>query len=433
MPASKQLLLSDEFDLPKVNYERDGNYVTRSLKIGNKFFEERIVASNYHANPQKDFFRSFLEAPFKTENVSTSARPKLTYVDLFCGGGGLSLGTHNAANFLGYTPRLAAAVDMDGAALSLVKEHFKPALVKNCPVEDLVKYEIDAGGVFANFKVDPAVVDPQIAQLKNRVDLLVGGPPCQGHSNLNNKTRRSDPRNLLYFIMPAMAIALDIPMVLIENVRSIKFADEDVVEITKRIFQANGYSVCEAILNASEFGVAQNRVRHFMLARKGPSIELPMFANAFKTEANTFSDVAKDLLPLSGAMREIEKIGELSSENKIRIDFLHDNEIYNLPNHVRPDCHKGGNSYPSVYGRIFEDQPFNTITTGFSSPGRGRYVHPFERRVINVREAGRAQAFPDWYWEKAISLGFKRANFTKIIGDAVPSLFVYPLLTSLML
>jgi DNA (cytosine-5)-methyltransferase 1 len=72
-----------------------------------------------------------------------------------------------------------------------------------------------------------------------------------------------------------------------------------------------------------------------------------------------------------------------------------------------------------------------TVTTGFSSPGRGRYIHPHEKRVVNIREAGRIQGFPDWYWQPALNLGFKRAYYNKVIGDAVPSLFAYPLMASL--
>jgi DNA (cytosine-5)-methyltransferase 1 len=72
-----------------------------------------------------------------------------------------------------------------------------------------------------------------------------------------------------------------------------------------------------------------------------------------------------------------------------------------------------------------------TITTGFGSPGRGRYIHPYERRPISIREAGRVQAFPDWYWEKAVDLSLSRSNFQKIVGDAVPSLLVYPLMAAL--
>ena len=73
-----------------------------------------------------------------------------------------------------------------------------------------------------------------------------------------------------------------------------------------------------------------------------------------------------------------------------------------------------------------------TITTGFGSPGRGRFIHPHERRTINAREAGRAQAFPDWYWNSVDELNLTKNSLYKIIGDAVPSLIVIPLVASIL-
>ncbi|MXW69195.1 MAG: DNA cytosine methyltransferase, partial [Acidimicrobiia bacterium] len=63
----------------------------------------------------------------------------------------------------------------------------------------------------------------------------------------------------------------------------------------------------------------------------------------------------------------------------------------------RPPSHQNGTSYGSVYGRMLEDRPAPTLTTGFMSPGRGRYVHPTRRRTLTLREAARIQGFPDNY------------------------------------
>ena len=67
---------------------------------------------------------------------------------------------------------------------------------------------------------------------------------------------------------------------------------------------------------------------------------------------------------------------QLSEENLRRIDWLFDNEEYDLPNAERPDCHKEGTSYKAVYGRLRADRPSPIITTGFMTPGHGRYIHP---------------------------------------------------------
>ena len=100
--------------------------------------------------------------------------------------------------------------------------------------------------------------------------------------------------------------------------------------------------------------------------------------------------------------------------------MLVENDEYDLPNHLRPDCHKNGHTYPAVYGRMRWDQPSHTITAGFTSNGQGRFTHPdaFPGRTITPHEAARIQTFPDWF-DFATS---KRGTLKKAIGNAVPPL-----------
>ena len=412
-----------------VNYFRDGRYVVRELKTSSATYSERVISSSSTASEEKDFFVSSLNSKLQTDTPLTQ---KINYIDLFCGGGGLSLGVQSAARFFGYDPRLCLAADIDTAALELVKKHFKPIYTRHKSVEELLQFEVDYTGTLNRFISEPKVTDSQLSVLKGRVDLLVGGPPCQGHSNLNNKTRRFDPRNLLYMIMPAFAVALDIPNIIIENVQTITRARENVVGLTKSILHHYGYSVEEYKLVASDFGVAQSRVRHFLIASKTRNLTSMSYNSCFKTRELTFQDACSVMPALPDNLSIIEEVGKLSKENIERINYLHDNNVDDLPNFVRPDCHKNGHTYQSVYGRIKADLPMTTITTGFASPGRGRYTHPTERRPISIREAGRVQAFPDWYWEPTIDLGWKKARYQKVIGDAVPSQFAYPLMANLL-
>jgi DNA (cytosine-5)-methyltransferase 1 len=88
--------------------------------------------------------------------------------------------------------------------------------------------------------------------------------------------------------------------------------------------------------------------------------------------------------------------GRVSKRSARRIAFLFDEKRYNLPNRLRPKCHRdGGHTYLSMYGRLRWDSPAQTITTGFGSMGQGRYVHPARRRTITPHEAARLQTFPD--------------------------------------
>jgi len=111
----------------------------------------------------------------------------------------------------------------------------------------------------------------------------------------------------------------------------------------------------------------------------------------------------------------------LSDENRARIDWLFDNDEFNLPPSERPECHQDGTTYNAVYGRLFRDKPAPTITSGFMTPGRGRYIHPTERRTLTPREAARIQGFPDNYvFHPDSSRPSSKAQLGKWIGDAVP-------------
>lgn len=119
-------------------------------------------------------------------------------------------------------------------------------------------------------------------------------------------------------------------------------------------------------------------------------------------------------------------VPQLSEENQRRVNFLFDEDVYNLPNEIRPDCHKDGTTYGAVYGRMHWDRPAPTITGGFLSPGRGRFTHPRLRRVLTPIEASRVQGFPDWF-RMAGPTGQdpSRSELSKWIGDAVPPILGY--------
>ncbi len=105
-------------------------------------------------------------------------------------------------------------------------------------------------------------------QIVGEVDVVLAGPPCQGHSNLNNHTRRTDLRNDLYLTVPAVAIALDAPVVIIENVPAVVHDRTGVVASTVTLFEEAGYTVEQGVLKADQMGWAQRRSRFFLIARR---------------------------------------------------------------------------------------------------------------------------------------------------------------------
>jgi DNA (cytosine-5)-methyltransferase 1 len=92
--------------------------------------------------------------------------------------------------------------------------------------------------------------------------------------------------------------------------------------------------------------------------------------------------------------------------------------------HMRPDCHKEGTSYGAVYGRMRWDAPAPTLTTGFLTTGRGRFIHPKRPRTITPREAARLQGFPDWFDFIGTEMPARR-DLAKWIGNAVPTVLGY--------
>jgi DNA (cytosine-5)-methyltransferase 1 len=174
------------------------------------------------------------------------------------------------------------------------------------------------------------------------------------------------------------------------------------------------------VLAADKLGWPQTRRRFFVVARRGSiPLDLGRVANGL-IDAPRSVLWGLDCLPTEDPpfMRETP---EPSEENRRRIDWLFDNDEYDLALSERPDCHKEGTTYKGVYGRMRADQPAPTLTTGFMTSGRGRFVHPLERRVLTAREAARLQGFPDTYaFADRGSPPPSRKSLTKWIGDAVP-------------
>jgi DNA (cytosine-5)-methyltransferase 1 len=187
-------------------------------------------------------------------------------------------------------------------------------------------------------------------------------------------------------------------------------------------------------------GGAQTRKRYFLIASRvaEPAGELSIkdVAKGLKHGARSLQWAIGDLLsdPKAEVKTNImDTTPMLSADNLIRIHHLFDNDLYDLPDAVRPDCHKNGHTYPSVYGRLWWDKPSQTITTGFLTPGRGRYVHPLRPRVITPHEAARIQSFPDTFsFVVDAANPPSRAGIQKWIGDAVPPLLGYAATLPLM-
>jgi DNA (cytosine-5)-methyltransferase 1 len=348
-------------------------------------------------------------------------RQRLRAVDLFCAAGGMSLGLQYAARAIGVDVDVALAADVDADALAIYVTNHRPAKASVADVQSLVRYKVSGRGEAARWGIRPSLVDAHLRVFLKSVDILIAGPPCQGHSSFNNKTRRSDARNLLYVTAAAFAVASRVKLCVIENVPDVQRDQYEVVKTARALLESEGYSVSDAVLSANEYGVGQRRRRHFLVAVRGPgdAMDLPAALQGLSQSSMTLRRAIGDLSRRkSGSI--MDAVGTLSQENQTRINWLFYHDAYDLPDKQRPDCHRNGHTYPSVYGRMKWDEPAQTITTGFLCPGRGRYVHPSNRRTVTPREAARIQGFPDSYDFCPAGVQPTRSLLGKVIGDAVP-------------
>lgn len=429
-------------ELPLEAYSVVEGRVVRTVSVASRSWTSAVDdRADAKLAPDAAWWQSFLRGGAVYVDASAGKPKKIRSVDAFCGSGGLTLGATQAAIATGHVLESIAAIDVDEDGLAVHKANFGTKHVLHTNASSLVDWHVSGEGDKSHFAYEPEILDPDLAAEVGNIDLFLAGPPCQGHSNLNNKTRREDPRNLLYVTAVALGVGLRAKSIVIENVPEVVNDKSDVVNVGKALLKAAGYTwIDSGVLAADQMGGAQTRKRYFLIASRvaEPAAELSIkgVAKGLKHDARSLQWAIGDLLsdPRAEVKTNImDTTPMLSADNLIRIHHLFDNDLYDLPDAVRPDCHKNGHTYPSVYGRLWWDKPSQTITTGFLTPGRGRYVHPLRPRVITPHEAARIQSFPDTFsFVVDTANPPSRAGIQKWIGDAVPPLLGYAATLPLM-
>jgi DNA (cytosine-5)-methyltransferase 1 len=387
------------------------------------------------------WWQSFLRGGTVFLDAEAEAARPVRSVDAFCGCGGLTLGAVQSAIAVGRTLESVAAIDVDGEGLAVHRANFGTKHLFHTNASSLVDWHVSGEGGSASFAYPPEILDPILADEVGKIDLFMAGPPCQGHSNLNNRTRREDPRNLLYLTAVALGVGLEAKAIVMENVPDVVNDKSDVVNTAKALLKSSGYVwIDSGTLSTDHLGGAQTRKRYFLIATRedarGGEANLKEIASRLRQPPRPLSWAIGDLLEAKGAVRSdiMDTVPATSAENASRIRHLFEHDLHELPDLERPDSHKNGHTYPSVYGRLWWDKPSGTITTGFLTPGRGRHIHPLRPRVITPREAARIQTFPDTFrFVVDPAAPPSRQALQKWIGDAVPPLLGYAATLPLML
>ncbi len=365
----------------------------------------------YNINLNNNFTKDWVTRKNSKPIHFSEFSDELTIVDLFCGCGGLTAGIIEACKNQKIKPKISLAIDNNESALQVYRQNFN-AFSDNASNDNI----LDFFAFRPSNKLNKREID--LREKIGKVDILVSGPPCQGHSDLNNSTRRNDPRNSLYMSCIQAVKVLAPEFVLIENVPTVVHAKENVVEQTKEVLSALGYEHKELRVDFLNLGLPQSRKRHVLIATKNKNLLESLHINNQSKIKARLGDFIKDIEDVKMNGNLLNSSGKLSAINKTRIDYLFENNVYNLPDSERPDCHKNNkHSYKSNYGRLDYNMPSQTITSGFGSIGQGRYVHPTRRRTITTREAMRIQGFPDDHDFSSIN---SITALRKMIANAVP-------------
>lgn len=378
--------------------------------------------------PEDDFDLAWLNATRRPQY--RRERPEsVRLADLFCGAGGLTLGVLEAGRAAGIQVEPVLGMDVEPAVERAYRTNFRPGSFLRVPLEQFLDGDPELIRR-ANGGGDLTTVELDLRRRVGSIDLVVGGPPCQGHSDLNNHTRRDDPKNLLYGRMARFARVFRPRHLIIENVQGAAHDRGGIMDKTREALHVLGYETDTGIVRGERIGVPQTRHRIFMVASLDRVPDVKGWTQIHSIEQPRSFDWAQAGLAADGG--PLDQITRLERRTEERIEWLFANDAHDLPNERRPECHRNDHhTYKSVYGRIHGSLPAPTITTGFTVMGQGRFVHPYERRTLTPREGARLQFFPSWF-----SFGedapMTRGELVSLIGNAVPPKMAYVLALELI-
>lgn len=387
-------------------FEVDGEFIHRYISRR----DGKETKSSLPYNGEQDFDEVWLHS--KSPSLPESFNSTLRLADLFCGTGPMSLGVTEAGRALGIDIIPTFAIDFEESAAINYALNFPTCSVFNDDITKFINGELGSS---------PTIEETKLLRQIGNIDFVIAGPPCQGHSDLNNHTRRSDPRNQLIFRAVRFIELFRPKYFVIENVQGIRHDKTDVLGQSKQFLTSLGYNLSDNLLLASKFGVAQKR-RRFVLVGSLESLEVN--TSLYEIEnARSVTWAINDLLTAYNSNSIFNSSATHSKVNQERIEYLFDHDIYELPNFLRPKCQQSENNrYTSVYGRMYPDLPSPTITSGFGSIGQGRFCHPKVQRSLTPHEAARVQFIPDFFkFDDTLS----RVALQKMIGNAVPPKLMY--------
>lgn len=332
-----------------------------------------------------------------------TADSPVSAVDLFCGAGGLTHGLLQAGI------KVEAGIDIDKDA--------EYAFVTNNP--DTKYYRWDVG------RKNYSSIEKLFAKDKYR--LLAGCAPCQPFSKLTQAIDRHQCWNLLKNFA-RFVTRIQPELVAMENVPELALRGQEVFDHFINTLERLDYHVDWKIVKCEDYGVPQFRRRLVLLASRLGELKVPEGRYCSESKWKTVRGTIGDLPPLkSGEEHPRDRLhvaSRLSDLNLRRIKATSPDggNRREWPDELVLECHKkeSGETYHSIYGRMWWDKPSPTMTTLCTGIGNGRFGHPEQHRSITLREAALLQSFPRSYQFWPPDQKLNRGAVSRMIGNAVP-------------
>jgi len=403
-------------------------------------------------------------------------KSQLTYIDLFAGAGGLSEGFIRA----GYKP--LAHVESDQAACFTLKTRLAYHYLKqNRKLDTYLKYlkgnigryELyshipeDLLSTVINRKIgsENKIIFNEIDRLKGdkKVDLIIGGPPCQAYSLVgrarDQNGMKNDKRNYLYIHYYKFLKKYKPKVFVFENVPGLLSAKNgQYFKNMSTLFKKAGYLTKPFELEAKNFGVLQNRRRILIIGfRRELDFILPDLENFKSNITSAVKSVFSDLPKLqagegkdkyfiySGKTNawlrdaQIRNGVDIVTQHISRPHTTQDKEIYqivvekwnvekkrldynDLPERLK--THRNRHSFFDRFKVVADDLPYSQTVVAHIAKDGHYYIHPDidQNRSISVREAARLQSFSDDFYFEGVKVTANRTAAYKQIGNAVPPL-----------
>jgi DNA (cytosine-5)-methyltransferase 1 len=332
-------------------------------------------------------------------------------VDIFSGAGGMSIG----AEWAGL--EVVLAIENDKHAAETYRSNHPSTTVLEDDIRNISPVEQVGGG---------------------ELFVLFGGPPCQGFSTSNTKTRTlSNENNSLYEEFVRFVLTLRPKWFVFENVEGFqKFNKGLLVKLLIRKFGNAGYRVSSQILEASDYGVPQHRNRFFMvgnLLEIDFKFPIPQKKKVTVKEAiddlpNLKNGDCKEVLPYkkessNSYLKTIRNGSKYALQNLVsrnkdyvieRYSYINPGQNWEaIPKHLMKNYSDLSNCHSGIYKRLHPSKPSIVI----SNYRKNMLIHPSQNRGLSVREAARLQSFPDSFIFKG-----PLTHIQQQIGNAVPPL-----------